>query len=83
MIHIYVNTTQFNVDSQESEGHIYVLGVLMWPLSTVFMYTYMNAHFAGLIHAPQLKMTGLACFIEMDNINTTLPIKCGGVKLFV
>jgi len=28
----------------------------MWPLSTGFIYTYMNAHFAGLVHAPQLSM---------------------------
>ena len=42
--------------SQESEGHIYVLG----PLYMAFIYTYMNAHFAGLIHAPQQKMTGLS-----------------------
>ena len=37
-------------------GHIYVLGVSMWPLSTVFIYKYTNAHFAGLGHAPQLSL---------------------------
>jgi hypothetical protein len=50
--------------SQESEGNIYVLGVSMWPLSAVFMYKYMNAHFAGLIDAPQLKMTVLSMFYK-------------------
>ena len=37
-------------------GHIYVLAVSMWPLSTVFMYKYTNAHFAGLGHAPKLSL---------------------------
>jgi hypothetical protein len=36
----------------------------MWPLSTVFMYKYMNAHFASLIHEPQLNMTGLSMLYE-------------------
>ena len=42
--------------ARKVRGHIYVLVVSMWPLSTVFMYTYMNAHFAGLGHAPQLSL---------------------------
>ena len=46
--------------------HIYVLGVSMWPLSMVFIYTNMNGHFAGLVHAPQLQMIGLRLFYKNE-----------------
>jgi hypothetical protein len=39
----------------------------MWPLSTVFMYKYTNAHFAGLIHAPDFT-TRIVDFILLTTI---------------
>ena len=42
--------------AKKVRGHIYVLGISMWPLSIVFIYTYMNGLFAGLVHAPQLSL---------------------------
>ena len=42
--------------AKKVRGHIYVLGVSMWPLSMDFIYTYMNGHFACLVHAPPLSL---------------------------
>ena len=55
-----------------------MLGVSMWPLSMVYIYiiyTYMNGHFAGLVHAPQLS---LFYKNEQHQYHTS-----GGVKLVV
>ena len=59
--------------AKKVRGHIYMLEVSMWPLSIVCIYTYMNGHFAGLVHAPQLSLFYIN---EQHQYHTS-----GGVKL--